>query len=42
LAPKPEGACTLKLCRIDDDRVGVVEGSTVRDVSAMLERLRAC
>jgi 2-keto-4-pentenoate hydratase/2-oxohepta-3-ene-1,7-dioic acid hydratase in catechol pathway len=29
----------MRICRFDDDRIGVVEGESVRDVSAVLERL---
>jgi 2-keto-4-pentenoate hydratase/2-oxohepta-3-ene-1,7-dioic acid hydratase in catechol pathway len=31
----------MRLCRFDHDRLGVVEGDTVRDVSAVLDRLPA-
>jgi 2-keto-4-pentenoate hydratase/2-oxohepta-3-ene-1,7-dioic acid hydratase in catechol pathway len=31
----------MRLCRYDDDRLGVIDGETVRDVSAVLERLPA-
>jgi 2-keto-4-pentenoate hydratase/2-oxohepta-3-ene-1,7-dioic acid hydratase in catechol pathway len=29
----------MRICRFDDDRLGLVEGETIRDVSAALERL---
>ena len=29
----------MRLCRFDDDRLGVVEGATVRDVTAALDVL---
>ena len=32
----------MKLCRFDTDRLGVVEGDDVVDVTAVLERLPAC
>jgi 2-keto-4-pentenoate hydratase/2-oxohepta-3-ene-1,7-dioic acid hydratase in catechol pathway len=32
----------MKLCRFGDDRLGVVEGTTVRDVTAALDVLPAC
>ena len=32
----------MRLCRFDEDRIGVVEGSNVRDVTAALDVLPAC
>jgi len=32
----------MRLCRFDDDRLGVVDGETVRDVTAALEVLPSC
>ena len=31
----------MRLCRFEDDRLGVVDGTTVRDVSAALDALPA-
>jgi 2-keto-4-pentenoate hydratase/2-oxohepta-3-ene-1,7-dioic acid hydratase in catechol pathway len=40
-ASRHDGVRTLRLCRFDDDRLGIVEGTIVRDVSTLLERLPA-
>ena len=41
-ASTPDRSRPLKLCRFDSDRVGVVEGNRVRDVTPALEFLPAC
>ncbi|TCU06068.1 hypothetical protein EV132_13311 [Rhizobium sullae] len=32
----------MRICRFDDNRVGVVEGDEIVDVSAIVDRLPAC
>ena len=41
-ASTPDRSRPLKLCRFDSDRLGVVEGNLVRDVTPALEFLPAC
>jgi 2-keto-4-pentenoate hydratase/2-oxohepta-3-ene-1,7-dioic acid hydratase in catechol pathway len=41
-ASAPERSRPLKLCRFDCDRLGVVDGNRVRDVTPALEFLPAC
>jgi len=35
----PLESAAMRICRFDDNRLGLVEGEAVRDVSAVLERL---
>jgi 2-keto-4-pentenoate hydratase/2-oxohepta-3-ene-1,7-dioic acid hydratase in catechol pathway len=38
----PERSTALRICRFDSDRLGVVEGTRIRDVTPVLERLPTC
>src|SRR5574338_1193356 len=35
----PIESAAMRICRFDDDRLGLVDGETIHDVSAALERL---